>query len=168
MDLLFILYDPLEYILNHQALKRTQMLYMPTNFSECLKDRTLRKYNFMNSFNVKTDFKHYKVFQGTTCVWKIFSKNLSCILSSDDQLRNKLFYKQQNLFVSQVAQAGLEPVWIRSMVNVQKFRTPKKKKNTLNLFSLLTSEAKGSNKFCLPLQNWLLPQLNYWYFPFQN
>ena len=37
------------------------------------------------------------------------------------------------------------------MVNVLKFRTPKKKKkkkNTLNLFSLLSSEAKGSNQFC--------------------
>ena len=29
MNLLFILYDPLEHILNHQALKRTQMSYMP-------------------------------------------------------------------------------------------------------------------------------------------
>ena len=33
-----------------------------TNFSERL------KYNFVNSFNVKTDFKRYKVLQGTTCV----------------------------------------------------------------------------------------------------
>ena len=32
-----------------------------TNISECLNDRTLIKYNFVNSFNVKTDFKHYKV-----------------------------------------------------------------------------------------------------------
>ena len=55
-----------------------------TNFSERLKYRTLRKYNFVNSFNVKTDFKRYKVLQGVTCVWKckIFSKNLSCMLSN--------------------------------------------------------------------------------------
>ena len=34
-------------------------------------------------------------------------------------------------------------------VNVLKFLThKKKKKTTLNLFSLLNSEAKGSNKFC--------------------
>ena len=39
-----------------------------TNFSERLKDRTLRKNFFMNSFNVMTDFKHYKVLQGTNCV----------------------------------------------------------------------------------------------------
>ena len=53
-----------------------------TNFSERLKDRTLRKYNLVNSFNVKTDFKRYKVLQGTTCVWKIkiFGKNLPCML----------------------------------------------------------------------------------------
>ena len=30
-------------------------------FSKCLKNRTLRKYNFVNSFNVKNDYKHYKV-----------------------------------------------------------------------------------------------------------
>ena len=36
-----------------------------TNFLEHLKDHTLRKYNFVNSFNVKTDFKYYKVLQGT-------------------------------------------------------------------------------------------------------
>ena len=33
-------------------------------------------------------------------------------------------------------------------VNVLKFRTPKKQKNTLNVFSSLSVEAKGSNKFC--------------------
>ena len=72
MDLLFILYDPLEHIMNHQALKRTQNVVYATRsskimiFSKLLKDRTLRKYNFMNAFNVKTDFKHYKVLQGTT------------------------------------------------------------------------------------------------------
>ena len=42
-----------------------------TNFSERLKDRTLGKYNFVNSFNVKTDFKRYKVLMGTTGVWKM-------------------------------------------------------------------------------------------------
>ena len=42
-----------------------------TNFSECLKDCTPRKYKFVNSFNVKTDFKRYKVLQGTTYVWKM-------------------------------------------------------------------------------------------------
>ena len=34
------------------------------NMSERLKDRTLRKYNFVNSFNVKTDFKRYKKITG--------------------------------------------------------------------------------------------------------
>ena len=42
-----------------------------TKFSERLKDRTLRKYKFMNSFNVETDFKRYTVLPGTTCVWKM-------------------------------------------------------------------------------------------------
>ena len=84
MDLLFILYDPLEHILIHQALKRTLNIVYPTNssnmtnFSERLKDGTLRKYNFVNSFNVKTDFKHYKVLQGTTCVCKIARNCLAC------------------------------------------------------------------------------------------
>ena len=32
-----------------------------------------------------------------------------------------------------------------------KFQTPKKRKNILNLFSLLTSEAKISDKFCKEL-----------------
>ena len=61
-----------------------------TNFSECLKNRTLRKYNCVNSFNVKTDFKHYKVFQGTTCVWKLQNIQQKCVLhafKSDDELR---------------------------------------------------------------------------------
>ena len=40
------------------------------------------------------------------------------------------------------------------MVNILKFRTPKKGKTLLNLFSLLTTEAKGSNQF------WLLPFLH--------
>ena len=35
-----------------------------TNFSERLKDRTLKKY-FVNSVNVKNDFKCYKVLRGT-------------------------------------------------------------------------------------------------------
>ena len=59
--------------------------------------------------------------------------------------------------------------------------SPKKGKNALNLFFLLRSEAKGSNKFCkgmqfnclplqncFPLQNWLLSSQNVWYFPFRN
>ena len=29
MDFFFMLYDPLGHILNHQALQRTQMSYMP-------------------------------------------------------------------------------------------------------------------------------------------
>ena len=60
-------------------------------------------------------------------------------------------------------------------INVPKFQKHQKRKNTLNLFSLLTSEAKGSNKFCkgrqfncFPLQNWLLPSQNFWYYPFRN
>ena len=65
-----------------------------TNFSERLKDRTLRKYNFVNSFNVKTDFKRYKVLQhGTTCVWKmqnIQQESVSHAFKSDDELRNEL------------------------------------------------------------------------------
>ena len=32
MDLLLILYDPFEHILNHQALKRAQMSFMPQIF----------------------------------------------------------------------------------------------------------------------------------------
>ena len=56
-----------------------------------------------------------------------------------------------------------------------KILNTKTEKNTLNLFSLLTTEAKGSNQFCkgrqfncLPLQNWLLPSQKFWYFPFLN
>ena len=78
MDLLFILYDPLEHILIQQALKKTLNVVYPTNISERLKDRTLRKYNFVNSFNVKTDFKHYKVLQGTTYACKIARNYLAC------------------------------------------------------------------------------------------
>ena len=70
MDLLCILYNPLKHILNHQALKLyATNISKITNFSERLKDPTLRKYNFVNSFTVKTDFKRYKELQGTTCVW---------------------------------------------------------------------------------------------------
>ena len=42
-----------------------------TIFSERPKERTLRQYNFVNSFNVKTGFKCYKLLQGTTCVCKM-------------------------------------------------------------------------------------------------
>ena len=64
-----------------------------TNFLERLKDRTLRKYNFVNSFNVKTDFKHYKVLQRTTCVWKMQNIQQESVLhasKSDDESQNKL------------------------------------------------------------------------------
>ena len=64
-----------------------------TIFSERLKDRTLRKYNFVNSFNVKTAFKRYIVLQGTTCVWKMQNIQQGLVLhafKSDDELRNKL------------------------------------------------------------------------------
>ena len=57
-------------------------------FSECLKDRTLRKYNFVNSFNVKTEFKRYKVLQGPTCVWKLHNIQQEFVLhafKSDDE-----------------------------------------------------------------------------------
>ena len=76
------------------------MSYMPQIFrkkkrilSERLKDRTLRKYNFVNSFNFKTDFKHYKVLQGTTWVWKMQSVQQELVLlafKSHDELRNEL------------------------------------------------------------------------------
>ena len=70
-----------------------QILKKITNFSGCLKDRTLRKYNFVNSFNVKTDFQCYKVLHGTTCVWKLQNIQQEFVLhafKSDDELRNKL------------------------------------------------------------------------------
>ena len=55
-----------------------------------------------------------------------------------------------------------------STVNVLKFQTSKKK-NTLNLYSLLTIEAKGSNKFCKGRQFIAsLSSQNIWYFPFRN
>ena len=99
MDLLFILYDPFEHILNHQALrKKTNVVYATniskiTNISERLNDRTLIKYNFVNSFNVKTDFKRYKVVQGTICVWKMQNIQQEFVLhafKSDDELQNEL------------------------------------------------------------------------------
>ena len=96
MKLLFILYDPLEHILHHQALKRTQMSYIPQLFrifSEHPKNRTLRQYNFVNSFNVKTGFKCYKLLQGTTCEWKMQNIQQTFVLhafKSDDEMRNEL------------------------------------------------------------------------------
>ena len=44
--------------------KKTNVIYATniskiTIFSERLKDRTLRKYNFVISFNVKNDYKRY-------------------------------------------------------------------------------------------------------------
>ena len=60
---------------------------------EHLKDPDLRKYNFVNLFNVKTDFKHYKVLQGTTYVWKMQNIQQEFVLrafKSDDELRNEL------------------------------------------------------------------------------
>ena len=64
-----------------------------TNISERLKDCTLRKYNFVNSVNVKTDFKRYTELQGTTCVWKMQNIQQEFVLHAfklDDELRNKL------------------------------------------------------------------------------
>ena len=62
-------------------------------FSERLKDRTIRKYNFVNSFNVKTDFIGNKILQGTTCVWKMQNIQQETVLhafKSDDELRDEL------------------------------------------------------------------------------
>ena len=64
-----------------------------TNFSERLKDRTLRKYNFVNSFDVKTDFKGNKVLQGTPCGWKMQNIQQEFFLHAfncNDELWNKL------------------------------------------------------------------------------
>ena len=58
-------------------------------------------------------------------------------------------------------------IWYACTVNVLKFRTPKRK-NTLNLFALLASEAKGSNKFCKGKQNWQLPLQTFCHFPFRD
>ena len=99
MYLAFIIYDPLGHIPNRQALKRAQNVVYATNiskitkFSECLKDRTLRKYNFVNAFNVKNDYKRYKVLRKTTCVWKMQNIQQDFVLhafKSDDELRNEL------------------------------------------------------------------------------
>ena len=59
-------------------------------------------------------------------------------------------------FAKQQGQAYITgvPIYLASLavcpigVQLKKFQTPKKRKNTLNLFSLFTSEAKGSNQFC--------------------
>ena len=62
-------------------------------FSERLKDRILRKYNFVNSFNVKTDFKCFKELQGTICVRKMQNVQQELVLhafKSDNELRNEL------------------------------------------------------------------------------
>ena len=64
-----------------------------TNFSERLKDRTLRKYIFVNLFNVNTDFNRYEVLQGTTCVWKMQNIQQEFVLhafKSNDELPNEL------------------------------------------------------------------------------
>ena len=96
MDLLFILYDPLKYTESPDFKKTTTKccichnILKITNFSECLKESTLRKYNFVNSFNVKTDLKCYKVLQGTTCVWKMQTIQQEFVLrafKADDELR---------------------------------------------------------------------------------
>ena len=63
------------------------------NFSELIKYRALRKYSFVNSFNVKNAYKHYKVLQGTTCIWKIQNTQQYFVLhafKSDDELRSEL------------------------------------------------------------------------------
>ena len=57
-----------------------------TKFSERLKHRTVRKYNIVNSFNVKTDFKRY------TCVWNMHTFQQTSVLhafKSDVELRNE-------------------------------------------------------------------------------
>ena len=56
-----------------------------TNFSERLKDRTLRKYNFVNLFNVETDIK---VLQGTTYVWKIQTIQREFVLHAFNPMMN--------------------------------------------------------------------------------
>ena len=55
-----------------------------TIFAERLQGRILRKYNFMNSFNVKHDCKRYKVLRRTSCVWKMqtYSTRIVCMLSN--------------------------------------------------------------------------------------
>ena len=59
-----------------------------TNFSKRLKDRILRKYNFVNSFNVKTDFKRYNELQGTTCVWKMQNIQQEVVLMLSNLMMN--------------------------------------------------------------------------------
>ena len=64
-----------------------------TKFPERLKDCTLRKYIFVNPFNVKNDFKHYKVLRGTIFVRQMQSMQQDFVLhafKSDDELRNEL------------------------------------------------------------------------------
>ena len=67
------------YILNRQALNssNSNVVYAThiskiTNFSERLKNYTLRKYNFENSFNVKQMTTNvHKLLRETTCTWKM-------------------------------------------------------------------------------------------------
>ena len=96
MELLFILIsDLLGHILNRQ---NPNIVY-GTNiskikiFSDLLKDCSLRKYNFVNVFNVKNNYKRYKVLRGTTGVCKMQIIQQSFVLHafiSDDELRNGL------------------------------------------------------------------------------
>ena len=123
--LAIILDDTSEHILSHQALERIQMSYMPQIFRNNALFRTSeRPYpkKVMTSFNVKTDFKRYKVLQGTTCVWKckIFSKNLSSMLSipmmtCGTNFLNTLYYldseKQTQWSDSADTQADLYLYW---------------------------------------------------------
>ena len=94
MYLLFILYDPLGHILNHHPnVVYATNISKITNFSERLKDCTLKKYNLVNSCNVKTDFNCYKLLPGTTCVCKMQNTKQKFVVhdfKSDDEMQNEL------------------------------------------------------------------------------
>ena len=56
----------------------------------------------MDSFNVKTDFKCYKVLQGTTFVWKKQNIQQEFVLhafKSDHELRDELCNSYNKMFV---------------------------------------------------------------------
>ena len=103
MDLLFILYDHFPgfgtyttSILNRQALKTTRRIchnYFENNEFFRTSERPYPKhYNFENSFNVKNDYKRYKVLWGTTRVWKmqhIQQEFVLHALKSDDEMRKE-------------------------------------------------------------------------------
>ena len=59
--------EPSDFKKNPNDLNATNILKIMI-FKERLKDCTLRKYNFMNLFDVKNDYEYYKELRGTTCV----------------------------------------------------------------------------------------------------